>query len=244
LKGFYVGGDVVSRDEDTLRIIKDGLSRLKRLDLIRCRGNVLSLVGLADIPNLQSFYYESSVETAQESEWIIVAVAMKYPALISIRLNAKFDSSDGLLKVIGRCLDLEKLIYHKKGGDLLLSRSDILSLRRLKSLDIVCEVADDAVSSLASCKSLKRLRVVDWDLIEVLPAFGGNLVSLEIEVASNAELESILKFCVNLQYLDIGGEGGGEGSAEAIKNGLVKLAKLKVNGASVRLGTDWVGIVE
>jgi hypothetical protein len=34
----------------------------------------------------------------------------------------------------------------------------------------------------------------------------------------------------------------GDDSVDAIKNGLVKLAKLKVNGASVRLGTDWMGI--
>jgi hypothetical protein len=244
LTEFDVGGDVAGRDEDTLRFIKDGLSRLKRLDLIRCRGNVLSLVELTVIPNLQSFYYESSVETAYQSKGIIMAVATKYPALTSIRLNAKFDSSDGLLKAIGRCLDLEKLIYHKKGGDLVLNRSDILSLRRLKSLDIVCEVADDAVSSLASYKSLKRLRVVDWDLIEVLPAIGGNLISLEIEVANEEMLAVILKFCVNLQYLEIDGGFVGEESVDAMKNGLVKLAKLKVNGASVRLGTDWAGIDE
>jgi hypothetical protein len=153
---------------------------LTRYYLIRCHGNVLSLVGLIDVPNLQSFCYESILETAQESEGIIVAVAMKYPTLTSIRLEAKFDSSASLLKVMGQCPDLKTLIYREKGGDLVLSRSDILSLRRLKSLDIDCETEDDAVSALASCKSLKSLRV--WDLIEVLPVFGGNLTILRLKM--------------------------------------------------------------
>jgi hypothetical protein len=114
----------------------------------------------------------------------------------------------------------------------------------LNSLDIDCNVEDNAVSALASCKSLKRLRAVDWDLSEVIPAIGGDLVSLEIEVASVEVLAVLLKFCINLQYLKIGGVVAGEESVDAIKNGLVNLAKLKVNGASVRLGTDWMGIDE
>jgi hypothetical protein len=244
LTGFEVGDNIAGQVEDVLRYIKNGLSRLNRLELIRCRGNILSLVGLADIPNLQSFYYESSLETTLESEQIILSAAVKYPTLTSIRLKAKFDSSASLLKVMASCPDLEKLILRKTGGVLVLSRSDIISLRRLKSLDIACEVEDDAVSSLASCKSLKSLRVVDWDLSEVLPVIGGNLVSLEIEVSSEEVLAVILKECVNLQYLDIEGGVAGEESVDAIKNGLVKLAKLKVNGVSVRLGTDWMGIDE
>jgi hypothetical protein len=225
----------------TLSDIKDGLNHLNRLDLIRCRGNILSLVGLADIPNLQSFYYESRYETAQESEGIIVAVVMKYPTLTSIRLDAKFDSSVGLFKVVTYCPDLEMLVYHKKDGDLALSRSDFISLRRLKSLDVDCEIEDQASSALASCKSLKSLRVVDWDLIDILQVIGGNLVSLEIEESNKEEFDLILKCCVNLQYLVIGGVVAGEVSVGAIQKGLVRLAKLKVNGASVRLGTDWEG---
>jgi hypothetical protein len=70
---------------------------------------------------------------------------------------------------MGRCPELEKLIYHKKGGDWVLSRSDILSLRRLKSLDIDCDIEDDAVSALAICKSLNNLQVVYYNLSEVIP---------------------------------------------------------------------------
>jgi hypothetical protein len=241
LNGFDVGDDAAGQDEEILRNIKDGFGRLNRLDLIRCRGNILSLVHLTDIPNLSSFYYDSSGETAQDSEGIIVAVATKYPTLVSIRLEAEFDSSASLLKVMAGCPDLETLFFHKNGGALVLSRSDILSLRRLKSLDIDCEVEDDAVSALASCKSLKNLRVVYYDLSEVLQVIGGNLASLEIGVASEQVLVAILKSCVNLQYLKIGGFLAGKVSVGAIKKGLVRLAKLKVNGASVRLGTDWVG---
>jgi hypothetical protein len=36
----------------------------------------------------------------------------------------------------------------------------------------------------------------------------------------------------------------GDDSVDAIKNGLVKLAKFKLCGSSVRLGTDWMGIDE
>jgi hypothetical protein len=83
---------------------------------------------------------------------------------------------------------------------------------------------------------------VYYDLSEIIPAIGGNLVSLEIEVASEEVFDLILKYCVNLQYLEIVGGYAKEESIEAIKIGLVKLAKLKVNGASVRLRADWMGI--
>jgi hypothetical protein len=242
LTGFDVGGDLADRDDDILRVIKDGLSRLTRLNLIQCRGNLVSLVEQNDIPNNRSLNYETSGDSAQESEEIIMAVALKYPTLTSIRLEAEFDSSASLLKLIECCPDLEKLVYVNKGGNLVLSRSDILSLRRLKSLDIDCLIEDDAVSALASCRSLKSLRVVYWDLSEVLPVIGGNLVRLEIEVASEEVLVVIPTYCLNLHYLEIGGVEASEESIDAVKIGMVKLAKLKVNGASVCLGTDWEGI--
>jgi hypothetical protein len=185
LIGFYMGDDIAGQDEDALRDIKDGLSRLNRLDLIRCCGNVLSFIIHADIPNIQSLSYESNYyEDAEDCEDSILAIAAKYPTLTSIRLEAEFDSSDGLLKVMGRCLDLEKLFLLKKYGDLVLSRSDILTLRRLKFLDIECDIENDADSALSSFKSLKSLRVFVWDLSEVLPSIGGNLVSLEVEVSN------------------------------------------------------------
>jgi hypothetical protein len=250
LSGFDVGDDMAGQDEDTLRIIKKGLRRLNRLELIRCRGNVLSIINHADIPNLQSFSYESNEEEdaedsqdsedSEDSDEIILAVAAKYPTLTSIHMDAKFDSSDGLLKVMGRCPDLKRMILLKKGGDLVLSYSDILSLRRLNSLDIDCDVGGYNISALAECKKLKSLRFVDWDLSEVLPVIGGNLVSLEIGMAGKDELGLIIKYCVGLQYLEFGG-GVAAGDDDAIKNGLVKLSNPKVNGASIRLGTDWKG---
>jgi hypothetical protein len=125
LTGFDVGDDFAVQDEDVLRGIKDGLSRLTRLDLIQCRGNILSLVEQTEIPNLQEFgYFARGGDTAQESENIIMAVALKYRTLSGIRLDAEFDSSVGLLKVIERCPDLESLIYNKRSGDLVLRRSN------------------------------------------------------------------------------------------------------------------------
>jgi hypothetical protein len=105
LTGFDVGDDIAGQDEDTLRIIIDGLSRLTRLEIIRCYGNVLSFINLIGIPNLQYFRYESNEEEdAEDSEVIIMAVANKYPTITDIRLEAEFDLSDGLLKVMRRCL--------------------------------------------------------------------------------------------------------------------------------------------
>jgi hypothetical protein len=172
LVGFNAGQDLPSnilrsrrdvRDTDILRDVRDGLSRLTRLDLIRCRGNVLSFIKEIDIYNLRSFSYVSFDINAQANEDIIMAIAKQYPTLAKIRLEAKFNSSASLNKVMKACPNLEKLIFRNKGGNLLLSRSDFTSLRRLKSLDIECEVEDDAVSVLASLKSLTHLRVVDLD---------------------------------------------------------------------------------
>jgi hypothetical protein len=94
---------------DIMEDVRDGLSRLTRLDLIRCRGNVLSLVEFIvyqiEIINLQAFSYESCDETARNSEKIIMEIVIKYPTLASIRLEAEFNSSASLLEVI----NLEKL---------------------------------------------------------------------------------------------------------------------------------------
>jgi hypothetical protein len=50
--------------DDKVRDINAGLSRLTRFDLIRCYGNVLSFVKQTDIPNIQSFSYESEDQSS------------------------------------------------------------------------------------------------------------------------------------------------------------------------------------
>jgi hypothetical protein len=58
----------------------------------------------------------------------------------------------------------------------------------------------------------------------------------------------IVEHCPNLQYLDLDGVEFDakvkEGLLGSLKSGLMRLAKLKVNGESVRLGTDWEGYPE
>jgi hypothetical protein len=76
LSSFNAGNNMDHKPDDVLGIIKKGLRRLNRLDLIRCRGNVVSFIEHADIPNLQYFSYESKkVEDAEDSEEIIMEVA-------------------------------------------------------------------------------------------------------------------------------------------------------------------------
>jgi hypothetical protein len=128
------------------------------------------------------------------------------------------------------CPDLERLILCNRGGDLMLSRSDIISLRRLKHIEIDCAVRDEAESALSKCLSLKSLCVGDLDLSDVLPSIGENLFSLKLGNVNKEELGSIGRCCLNLQYLEIGG-GDVDEESNAIKN----LAKLKVNGESLHL---------
>jgi Leucine-rich repeat (LRR) protein len=78
-------------------------------------------------------------------------------------------------------------------------------------------------------------------LTYILPAIGEILVSLDY-TSSTAFLETvntIVEHCPNLQMLDLGDEE--LDAVDLLKGGLKKLAKLDVNGGSVRLGTDWEG---
>jgi hypothetical protein len=74
-------------------------------------------------------------------------------------------------------------------------------------------------------------------------AIGRNLVRLELWNPSKEVVVGIVKHCPNLQYLELEvvNEEVKKGLVGSIKNGLKKLAKLKVNGESMRLGTDWEG---
>jgi hypothetical protein len=225
--------------------MEESFGRLIRLDLICCRGDVASFLKFVGVSNLLELSYASQDDTAQDSEDIIIAIALNCPNLTSIRLEAKFDSSASIVKLVECCSDLKRLIYHNKNGSLKLSRSDIFSLRRLKGLDIDCPVEADAVSAFKIFDKLKSLRIVDWGLSEVIRTIGGNLVYLEIGRVSAAVLKVIVKWCGNIKYLEISGRGDVIGTGVevglALKKKLKKLAKLRVNGVCVRLGTDWEG---
>jgi hypothetical protein len=93
LTGFDFGPSTADQDDHILKVVEIGFRRLTRLDLIRCRGNIVSFIDLANIPELQAINYTSRNESPQESEEVISAVAEKYPTLISMCLDAEFHSS-------------------------------------------------------------------------------------------------------------------------------------------------------
>jgi hypothetical protein len=226
--------------------VKDGFSRLNQLDLVYCRGDIRMFVEDTPIPSLRLLRYESKREATEEVE-IISAFALNYRTLTSVKLFAKFDPSASLLKVVECCRDLERLVLADDGGGLILERSDMLaiaSLPRLKSLDIGgCYFRDDALSAIVRCKGLKELRANPIVDPTILTAIGRNLVWLNLWRPSKEVVDGIVEHCPNLQYLELEevDEDVKEGLVGSMKNGLMTLVKLKVNGESVRLGTDWKG---
>jgi hypothetical protein len=202
------------------------------------------------IPNLKLLRYQSEREAAEEEE-NISSFASSYRTLTSVKLIAKFESSVSLLNVVERCRNIERLIFSRRGIHLVLDRSDILavaSLPRLKYLDIGnCRIADDAASAFVRCRGLKELRVDHLVDPAILGTIGENLVSLDLWSPSKEVVDLIVEYCPNLQYLILGLEDEEweedelEQSKLSLKSGLKNLAKLKVNGKSVRLGTDWEG---
>jgi hypothetical protein len=73
---------------------------------------------------------------------------------------------------------------------------------------------------------------------------GRNLISLKLCEPSKDVVDGIVESCPYLQYLELDDcicdDEEEEVSAGSIKGGLKKLAKLKVNDESIRLGTDYV----
>jgi hypothetical protein len=125
----------------------------------------------------------------------------------------------------------------------------IASLPRLKSLTIgkYCYIDDEAVSALNRCRGLNHLGMVWRDgMRDVLRVVGRNLVSLVLWEMSIEEIDGVVEYCPNLQYLQVRIDERMlavrfDEVKQKLKDGLKRLTKLKLNGAPVRLGTDWVG---
>jgi hypothetical protein len=227
--------------------MKDGFNRLRQLDLMECQGEIQIFVESTPIPNLQVLTYESDREAVEEDE-IVSSIASSYRTLTSVTLTAKFKSSDSLLKVVECCRCIERLVFSPRGNFLGLERSDILaitSLPHLCHLELYCRIAEDAYSSLTRCRGLKDIRIPFLVDLNVLSVVGRNLAILDLEKPSKEVVYGIVESCPNLHYLNLEGlELDEEDLAElkqSLKNGLKRLAKLKVNEESVRLGTDWAG---
>jgi hypothetical protein len=83
-------------------------------------------------------------------------------------------------------------------------------------------------------------------VLDDLRVIGRNLVSLVLREMSVDGIDGVVEYCPNLQYLQVRfGErmfaGRDDEVKHKLKDGLKRLAKLKVNGASVCLGTVWEG---
>jgi hypothetical protein len=230
--------------------IKDGFYRLSRLSIVECRGDLRMFVVSVPIPNLRSFCNERFRNSGEED--IVSAVAISYPTIKRLHLNDAYDSSVTLLKFVECCRDIEELSFVDWSGDVELKRSDIeaiASLPRLKLLNTNCRITDDAVSVLSRCKGLKHLTLgwVSFDLNNIIPTIGRNLVSLDY-TSSTPILETariIVEKCQNLHLLDLGCEElnarATSAAVDLLKGGLKKLSKLKVDRTLVRLGTYWEG---
>jgi hypothetical protein len=202
------------------------------------------------IPNLNILNYCSERDGAEEEE-IITAFASCYRTLSSVTLVAAFDSSVSLLKVVKCCRCLERLVFGGVGVGVELYRSDVLavaSLPRLKSLIIGgCLIAYYSFYGFVRCTGLKELQVPYFSDLTVLASIGMNLVSLNLLNPSEEVVNGIVEHCPNLQYLELDVEFDEEvmeGLVVSLKNGLKRLVKLKLDGKSMRLGTDWEGYHE
>jgi hypothetical protein len=224
---------------------------LNQLDLINWYGDVRLFIESTPIPNLKSFRCTSYHNAPVDDIDIVDAVVTNYGrSLINLNLSICYVSSANLVKIAECCHGLEKL-------NLLIildisSLSDmkiIASLPRLKSLKIgeYCRFADESVSALTRCRGLNHLGMY-WqeDMRDVLRVIGRNLIGLELRDIYLESIDAVVEYCPDLQYLQVRiGERMFAGRVDEVKHklkdGLKRLAKLKVNGFSVRLGTDWVG---
>jgi hypothetical protein len=229
--------------------IKDGFYRLSQLSIVECRGDLRMFVVSVPILNLHSF---SSVMFGklEGDEDILSAVAIDYPTIKRLSLVDSYDTSATLLIFAVCCREIEELSYCDCSGAWSLDRRDIeaiASLPRLRSLIIDNGIAEDAVLALSRCRGLKHLALYrgSFELTNILPALGRNLVSLKYR-SSNSYLETvnaIIEHCPNLHWLDLNELDALTKAMGVflIKGGLKKLSKLKLNGITVFLGTDWEG---
>jgi hypothetical protein len=128
----------------------------------------------------------------------------------------------------------------------------IASLPHLKILTIGTTIgydfnmAEGAGKELARCYQLKHLSlcaIKQADLMIILRGIGRNLVGLSlIEIVWDDVVDIIVESCPNLQCLSVGLPSADAGLIDSfkltLKSGLKRLAKLRVNGVTVRLGIN------
>jgi hypothetical protein len=234
--------------------IKDGFSRLNQLDLINCYGDHIGDVRLfienTPIPNLKSFVVVSSHTPREHNNDIVDAAVTNFGrSLINLNLSGCYVSSANLVRIAENCRELEKLTLLIILDISSLSDMEIIaSLPQLKYLKIgqYCRFAEGAMIALTRCRGLNHLGMCWRDgMRDVLRVIGRNLISLKLWDIYLESIDAVVEYCPNLQYLELLVEDDDAEVREAVeqklKDGLKRLAKLKVYGVAVRLGTDWVG---
>jgi hypothetical protein len=260
LSGFEFGDDPAAFSSKT---IKDGFSRLDQLNIDGCLQACLFIENSA-ILNLKSFSYSNETGGEDDEELVNLAIEHYGGSLVSLHLDCNV-SSDNLIKIadkIPTLVDL-KIGYTKDGDEISLPAIEAISslphLKRLKTgppawFPVYLLIADGAVSAFARCHELKHLslrcenEIKNEELKAVLCGIGGNLDSLALWGVNAEVIDMIVKNCGCLRYLELevfmmeSDEVKVEAMKQKLKSGLKMLAKLKLNGVSVRLGSDWDGI--
>jgi hypothetical protein len=239
-------------DDPVDQTIIDGIKRLKQLELFNCDDEEEYFIEAVKPRNLESFSYRSMRRTDESNaHGLIATITSNCLLLTSITIKAPFESSFILLTITGDCPNLEKIYFADPGGPKL--GSDVIeafaSLPYLTFLD-VGKVDVEALAILSKCTRLKHLHI-DGNTIDLhafIPTIGKNLVSLrlkELRVLKIEKIHRIIENCPHLGSLSLEFKLRydlvREGVVERAKKGLKRLSKFEVNGAAVRLGTDWRG---
>jgi hypothetical protein len=206
------------------------------VNLNRCIGEIKIFIEHMPIPSLQTMRVRSI--DAEEVEFAIVdAIASNYRTIVNFDLKLCCASSTN--HIVECCLKVERLTFTSAPDDLSnLKGSDIealASLPRLKRLEIRGSADIDLIYSLSLLKGLRHLGM-RWseDLEDVLLVIGRNAVSLEVMGETAGAWQGVLD-CHQIPEDFLAKLNGG------LKKRLKRLASLKVNRASISLGTDLEG---
>lgn len=184
------------------KAVKDGLARVKAFHVVYCTGIQL-FVEKSPIPNLEVLYYDSERENAFDENDIIRAFTTSYPGLLNVRLQAKFHSSEALIKIANRCGALHIFeVNCKDGGGLELTRSDFEAFApdRITTLKIRSRVMEEgATLELLKYNRLKTLRIAGRVDPAVLAAIGKKLDNLTLLNSGLDTVNVVASLCPNLR---------------------------------------------
>jgi hypothetical protein len=106
LHGFDLGDDPAFISPS----IKEGFSRLTKLEFFRCFGDIPMFVNQTPIPNLQTIKCDSDAEDDIDCD-IVNAIASNYLSLVNFNLDYCCVSSSNILKIVECCPGVERLVF-------------------------------------------------------------------------------------------------------------------------------------